>query len=168
MNPSIDLEAAQAAFFASGGKIIVLDGYQYVPFPQRKHPEPKPKVKREPDKQSVHQKNAQARAGMVAELAETMTCREAALMLKVSQDSLWRMAKSYGFTFVTAPRGRVFEKQYDDEADAKLAERITALRDIGVSKNQAAKHMKIGHSTMSRIINKFGIDFPPSKRGPQK
>ncbi len=43
MNPSIDLEAAKAAFFASGGQIIVLEGFQYVPFRQRHHPEPKPK-----------------------------------------------------------------------------------------------------------------------------
>lgn len=31
MNPSIDLEAAKAAFFASGGQIIVLEGLGRIP-----------------------------------------------------------------------------------------------------------------------------------------
>ena len=160
MNQSIDLEAAKAAFFASGGRIIVLEGFQYVPFRQRHHPEPKPKEKREVPKRLANQESAQSRADMIAEMAKTMTCSEAAKKLEVSQDSLYSMAKRYGFSFVMAPRFRPTESKYDEEADAKLAERITALRDVGVSKNQAIKHLAIGHSTMSRIVIKFGIDFP--------
>ncbi|GAH97026.1 unnamed protein product [marine sediment metagenome] len=160
MNQSIDLEAAKAAFFASGGQIIVLEGFQYVPFRQRHHPEPKPKEKREVPKRLANQESAQSRADMIAEMAKTMTCSEAAKKLEVSQDSLYSMAKRYGFSFVMAPRFRPTESKYDEEADAKLAERITALRDVGVSKNQAIKHLAIGHSTMSRIVKKFGIDFP--------
>lgn len=160
MNPSIDLEAAKAAFFSSGGRIIVLEGFQYVPFRQRHHPEPKQKEKREVPKRLANQESAQSRADMIAEMAKTMTCSEAAKKLEVSQDSLYSMAKRYGFSFVMAPRFRPTESKYDEEADAKLAERITALRDVGVSKNQAIKHLAIGHSTMSRIVKKFGIDFP--------
>ncbi|PIK75009.1 hypothetical protein [Pseudomonas sp. 382] len=170
MNQSIDLEAAKAAFFSSGGRIIVLDGYQYVPLPQRKHPDPKPraKVKLEQSSQGTRQERAQALAEKVAEMAKTMTCREAAEILKVAPDMLWSMAKRYGFSFVPAAKGRVIVKEYDDDKDAKLAERIKAMRDIGVSRNQAILHLQIGHTTMSRIIKKFGIEFPPGKRGPQK
>lgn len=165
MNPSIDLEAAKATFFASGGRIIVLEGFQYVPFRQRHHPEPKPKEKREVPKRLANQESAQSRADMIAEMAKTMTCSEAAKALDVTTDSLYSMAKRYGFSFVMAPRFRRTESKYDEEADAKLAERITALRDVGVSKNQAIKHLAIGHSTMSRIIKKFGIDFPLQRQG---
>lgn len=38
MTPSIDLEAAQAAFFASGGQLVELEGFTYRPLPERKHP----------------------------------------------------------------------------------------------------------------------------------
>ncbi|HDS1695781.1 MULTISPECIES: hypothetical protein [unclassified Pseudomonas] len=165
MNQSIDLEAAKAAFFSSGGRIIVLEGFQYVPFRQRHHPDPKPKEKREAPKRLTNQESAQSRADMIAEMAKTMTCSEAAKALDVTTDSLYSMAKRYGFSFVMAPRFRRTESKYDEEADAKLAERITALRDVGVSKNQAIKHLAIGHSTMSRIIKKFGIDFPLQRQG---
>lgn len=167
MNPLIDLEAAKAAFFSSGGRIIVLEGFQYVPFRQRHHPEPKPKEKREAPKRLTNQESAQSRADMIAEMAKTMTCSEAAKKLDVTTDSLYSMAKRYGFSFVMAPRFRPTEPKYDEEADAKLAERITALRDVGVSKNQAIKHLAIGHSTMSRIIKKFGIEFPLQRQRKQ-
>jgi len=170
MNPSIDLEAAQAAFFASGGQIMVLDGYQYVPLPQRKHPEPRPKAKVKLDQpaEGTRKEKAQARADQVVEMAKTMTCREAAEALKVSPEMLWSMAKRHGFSFVQAAKGRVVVKEYDDEKDAKLAERIKAMRDIGVSRNQATIHLQIGHTTMSRIIKKFGIEFPQGIRGPKR
>lgn len=170
MNPSIDLEAAKAAFFASGGQLVVLEGFTYRPLPQRKHPDPKPrkKVKIEQSAQGAKKERAQARADEVAEMAKTMTCREAAEILKVAPDMLWSMAKRYGFSFVPAAKGRVIVKEYDEEKDAKVAERIKAMRDIGVSRNQAILHLQIGHTTMNRIIKKFGIEFPPGKRGPQK
>gem|GEM_PF-3067557 len=133
MNQSIDLEAAKAAFFSSGGRIIVLDGYQYVPLPQRKHPDPKPraKVKLEQSSQGTRQERAQALAEKVAEMAKTMTCREAAEILKVAPDMLWSMAKRYGFSFVPAAKGRVIVKEYDEEKDANTREQLDALwRDI--------------------------------------
>uniref|UniRef100_UPI00066C1FB5 hypothetical protein n=1 Tax=Pseudomonas putida TaxID=303 RepID=UPI00066C1FB5 len=126
MNQSIDLEAAKAAFFASGGQLVVLEGFTYRPFPPRKHPDPKPrgKVKTEQSAQGTKKERAQARADEVAEMAKTMTCREAAEILQVAPDMLWSMAKRYGFSFVPASKGRVVVKEYDDEKDAKLAERI--------------------------------------------
>ncbi|MCX5511294.1 hypothetical protein [Pseudomonas sp. BJa3] len=91
MNQSIDLEAAKAAFFSSGGRIIVLEGFQYVPFRQRHHPEPKPKrakpVKQEPGGERKHR--AQARAAQIAELAKTMTCGEVAKLLGETKTALW-------------------------------------------------------------------------------
>ncbi|WGV20467.1 hypothetical protein QIY50_24935 [Pseudomonas putida] len=97
-------------------------------------------------------------------MAETMTCREAAQELKVSQSSLWDMAKRYGFAFAPGNRGKHTETADMEARDAKLAERIQALRDAGLSRNSASMKLEIGHSTMSRIIKKFSIDFPLKKR----
>ncbi|WP_313203388.1 hypothetical protein [Pseudomonas sp.] len=166
MNQSIDLEAAKAAFFASGGQLVVLEGFTYRPLPERKHPAPSPKKRRglPPVQSGTRQEKARAKAEMVAELAATMTCREASQALGVPQATLWDLAKRNGFTFVSAARGKHTPKPDDEERDAKLAERIQALRDQGLSRHRATLSLEIGHTTMSRIIKKFGIDFPIKKR----
>ena len=92
MNPSIDLEAAKAAFFASGGQLVVLEGFEYVPFRQRKHPEPKPK-RPKPVKQErggERKSRAKARTAQVEELAKTMTCGEVAKLWRNQDRSLGR------------------------------------------------------------------------------
>ncbi|NES08954.1 hypothetical protein G3O07_03190 [Pseudomonas laurentiana] len=38
------LEAAKAAFFASGGRAVKLAGFTYKPLPFRRHPEPAQKI----------------------------------------------------------------------------------------------------------------------------
>ncbi|ANY87700.1 hypothetical protein [Pseudomonas putida] len=88
MNQSIDLEAAKAAFFASGGQLIVLEGFTYRPLPQRKHPEPKPKRAKPGSSKSEHpqQSRAKARAAQIAELAKTMSCGEVAKLLGGDQE----------------------------------------------------------------------------------
>ncbi|WP_447810967.1 hypothetical protein [Pseudomonas putida] len=95
MNQSIDLEAAKAAFFASGGQLVVLEGFTYRPLPERKHPAPSPKKRRglPPVQSGTRQEKARAKAQMVAELAATMTCREASQALGVPQATLWDLAK---------------------------------------------------------------------------
>ncbi|WHL27804.1 hypothetical protein QJS63_26495 [Pseudomonas juntendi] len=107
MNPSIDLEAAKAAFFSSGGRIIVLEGFQYVPFRQRHHPEPKPKrvkpVKQE--RGGERKSRAKARTAQVEELAKTMTCGEVAKLLGETKTALWGVAARGGFRFFS-PRSR--------------------------------------------------------------
>jgi len=44
--------------------------------------------------------------------------------------------------------------------DAKLIERITALRDVGLTRHQVEKQMGIGSGTLRRIIDDYNIDFP--------
>ncbi|TCT82904.1 hypothetical protein [Pseudomonas sp. LP_4_YM] len=162
MNQSIDLEAAKAAFFASGGQLVVLEGFTYQPLPQRKHPEPCRKKRKGPPpiQNGTRQEVAMARADMVAKMAESMTCREASLELKVSQSSLWDMAKRYGFKFVQGNRGKHTETPEAEDRDAKLAERIQALRDAGLSRYAAALKLEIGHAKLKRLTEKFDIDFP--------
>lgn len=106
MNPSIDLEAAKAAFFSSGGRIIVLEGFQYVPFRQRHHPAPKPKrvkpVKQE--RGGERKSRAKARTAQVEELAKTMTCGEVAKLLGETKTALWGVAARGGFRFFSPPK----------------------------------------------------------------
>lgn len=164
MNPSIDLEAAQAAFLSSGGRIIVLDGYQYVPLPQRKHPEPKPK-RAKPVKQErggERKSRARARTAQVEELAKTMTCGEVAKLLGETKTALWGVAARGGFRFFSPPKPTRPEKVEAEpsQEDRDLAEKIIALRDSGMSRWGATLDLGIGNCRFARILDAFDINFP--------
>ncbi|ORL69500.1 hypothetical protein B7H19_11290 [Pseudomonas putida] len=164
MNQSIDLEAAQAAFFASGGQIIVLEGFQYVPFRQRHHPEPKPKrvkpVKQE--RGSERKSRAKARTAQVEELAKTMTCGEVAKLLGETKTALWGVAARGGFRFFSPPKPTRPEKVKAEpsQEDRDLADKIIALRDSGMSRWGVTLELGIGNCRFARILAAFDIDFP--------
>lgn len=159
------LEAAKAAFFAAGNQIVELAGFTYKPLPFRKHPEPSSKIPK-CIQQGARQQRSKERAVLIAEMAKTMTCQEVSEALGVPKNTLWTMSKREGFTFVPGCQGRRKTPYNDDAADAKLAERITALRDVGLSRRQAQKHIGIGESVLIRIIKTYCIDFP--KHGERK
>lgn len=164
MNPSIDLEAAKAAFFSSGGRIIVLEGFQYVPFRQRHHPEPKPKRVR-PVKQergSERKSRAKARTAQVEELAKTMTCGEVAKLLGETKTALWGVAARGGFRFFSPPKPARPEKVKAEpsQEDRDLADKIIALRDSGMSRWGVTLELGIGNCRFARILAAFDIDFP--------
>ncbi len=164
MNPSIDLEAAQAAFLASGGSIISLDGYRYVPLPQRKHPEPKPKQAK-PVKQErggERKSRAEARTARVEELAKTMTCGEVAKLLGETKTALWGVAARGGFRFFSPPKPATPAKAKAEpsQEDRDLADKIISLRDTGMSRWGVTLELGIGNCRFARIISEFDIDFP--------
>ena len=164
MNQSIDLEAAKAAFFASGGQLVVLEGFTYRPLPQRKHPEPKPKRLKpaSPAKEHPQQTRAKARAAQVSELAKTMTCGEVAKLLGETKGALWGVAAREGFRFCKPPRQvqPVRAAAAQEAADRDLAERIIALRDEGMSRCRATAVLGIGNRKLERILAAFEISFP--------
>lgn len=168
MTPSIDLEAAKAAFFASGGQLVVLEGFQYVPFRQRKHPEPKPKrakpVRQEPGGERKHR--AMARAAQIAELAKTMTCGEVAKLLGETKTALWGVAARSGFRFFSPPKPARPEKVKAEPSpeDRDLADKIIALRDAGKSRCRTIAELGIGNCRLVRILDLFDIDFPVQQR----
>ena len=168
MTPSIDLEAAKAAFFASGGQLVVLEGFQYVPFRQRKHPEPKPKrakpVRQEPGGERKHR--AQARAAQIAELAKTMTCGEVAKLLGETKTALWGVAARGGFRFFSPPKAArpVKAKAEPSQEDRDLADKIIALRDAGKSRCRTIAELGIGNCRLVRILDLFDIDVPVQRR----
>ncbi|AOX08616.1 hypothetical protein Q5O_09515 [Pseudomonas putida JB] len=164
MNPSIDLEAAKAAFFASGGQIIVLEGFQYVPFRQRHHPEPTPKrvkpVKQE--RGGERKSRANARTAQVEELAKTMTCGEVAKLLGETKTALWGVAARGGFRFFSPPKPATPAKAKAEpsQEDRDLADKIIALRDAGKSRWGVTLELGIGNCRFARILAEFDIDFP--------
>ncbi|WP_252088778.1 hypothetical protein [Pseudomonas sp. MWU13-3659] len=168
MNPSIDLEAAKAAFFASGGQLVVLDSFTYQPLPQRKHPEPKPKrakpAKQEPG--GERKSRAKARTDQIEELAKTMTCAEVAKLLGETKTALWGVAARGGFRFFSPPKSArpAKVKAEQSQEDRDLADRILALRDAGKSRCRATIELGIGNCRLVRIIDEFGIDFPIQRR----
>lgn len=46
------------------------------------------------------------------------------------------------------------------EEDLKLVERIKAMRDLGITRKQACKHMQISSTLMTRLIVDYRIDYP--------
>lgn len=156
------LEAAKAAFFASGGRAVELTGFTYKPLPFRRHPEPKPKIHKLVKEDAKQQRSAE-RVALIAEMAKTMTCREVSQKLGIPQNTLWTMSQRCDFKFVPGVQGGRTKPYTDATEDTRLAERITALRDIGLSRYQVQKQMTICNRTLLRIIKAFDIDFPRAK-----
>lgn len=169
MNQSIDLEAATAAFFASGGQLVVLEGFTYRPLPERKHPKPKHKRTKPTEHKaaSQHKSRARARAEKVAELAKTMTCGEVAKLLGETKSALWGVAAREGFKFASPPRQPkpVKDPVAQEKADRDLADQIIALRDCGMSRCRATAKLGIGNRKLERILVAFGINFPLQRYG---
>lgn len=127
--------------------------------PERKHPESKAKIPKGVQN-SLRQQRSNERAVLIAEMAQSMTCREVSQSLGIPQNTLYTMAQREGFTFSSDLRGRRKSPYTDEAADAKLAERITALRDVGLSRHQVEKQVGIGNGTLKRILKAFDIEFP--------
>ncbi|HDS1811537.1 TPA: hypothetical protein QEM79_002274 [Pseudomonas putida] len=161
MNPSIDLEAAKAAFLASGGSIIVLDGYQYVPH--------RPHRDLEVVKAATAQRGESAmtkREKMIEEvrvLAKTMCCAEVMAHTGLSQSTLQRAAAEGGFQFRPNPnrgKGNLGKKLGDPVKDKALAEKIIEARDAGVTMAEAIRRLGISYKLIHRIMDDFQISYP--------
>lgn len=157
------LEAAKAVFLASGGQVIELVPSQYKPPPARKHPAPGRKVTHRVQ-HGQRQSRAIERANQVSEMAKTMTCREVSQALDIPQSTLWTMSEREDFQFAKGAKGKRLDTYPNESTDARLAERITALRDAGLSRWQVERQVGIGNKTLVRITEAFGIDFP-KRRG---
>lgn len=156
MNPSIDLEAAQAAFLQSGGRIIELEAFRYVPLPPRKEP---PKNERRGIQKGPRQMNYAARVAEISKAAETMTCPEAAEHFGIPASTLNSMAIRENFSFVVSSRRRK-TPYVDPDADAALAAEIRQCMAGGMSRNKARTHLGISEGKLLRIIYEFSIDYP--------
>ena len=167
MDQSIDLEAAKAAFFASGGTIVVLEGFHYQPIPARRCPDPSP-LSHDSIAPAVDQR--QARLDELRELSRTMTYEESQAATGLSKAALFRASRDGNFVFRRAKRkaagvcAREVERQIQRNLkrieELKLVERIRALRDQGLSRAQAAKEVGLSFGGLGLVIERNAINFP--------
>jgi len=174
MNPSIDLEAAKAAFFASGGQLVVLEGFTYRPLPPRKGPETQPvptaKVVAKKAPQSPRKEKMKARADQVAEMAKTMTCQQVHEATGISKQALFRASREGNFVFRRAERKKSANSKRDAQRqiqrnlkrikELKVVQKICALRDTGLHRAQVAEQLDLNYGTLVKIIERNSIDFP--------
>lgn len=161
MNPSIDLEAAKAAFFASGRTMLVIERGEYVPPPARREPASKPQ--RPMTKGEIRSALRLERLERVKALAGTMTCAEVMAHTGLSCACLWNYAQEGKFRFLSDPsrgKGNLGKKLSDPVKDREKAEQIIAYRNLCVSRNHAAKLMDISVKQLKRLLREFEIDYP--------
>lgn len=164
MNPSIDLEAAQAAFLASGGRIIVLDGFQYVP--HRPHRDIEQVRAVQPKPLGLKAQKRQEQLAELRKLAKTMTYAEAMEHTGLAQTTLYRAAMEGCFCFRPDPkrgRGEKHRVYADPVADKALAAEIVELRDAGLNRAQAKAKLGISDRKFCRVIHLFGVDYPKAE-----
>lgn len=160
MNPSIDLEAAKAAFFASGGSIIVLDGFEYTPHRPHRDIE---RVQAAPKRECAKKKRRQEQLAELRKVAETMTYAQARAHTGLSQSALYQASKDGGFSFQPEPRSErapAARTYTDPAADRELAKKIAALRDEGLNRTQAKAKLGISDRKFCRVIHLFSVDYP--------
>jgi transposase len=194
---SARLAAAMDEFLSRGGKVSEVAGpipaprpygYRAAPAPVGS-PDRKPLPPRRSKKETMQRlrivpdiEEAKAKAqtpkappadlDRVRELAKTMSQREVAEHTGIHRKQLYSMARAYGFEFQKSAHGgaaNLVHNQIDPIKDAKNAERIKAMRDIGVSQRQAAAHMGIGRTYFRKLLVDFRIYYPaPARNAPAK
>jgi len=168
MNQSIDLEAAKAAFLASGGSIIVLDGFQYVPHRPHRDLEVIQAAPAKKEDPRLIRKLSQITE--IRRLAKTMTAQQVHEATGYSKQALFRVAREGNFVFRRAERKdasnnkrevqRQIQRNQKRIEELKLVERICAMRDVGLNRAQVAKAIEVSYATLTAIIDRNNVDFP--------
>ncbi|NWD84676.1 helix-turn-helix domain-containing protein [Pseudomonas reactans] len=168
-----------AEFVAAGGKIEVAEPYHYKPKPitysNQMPPTPKPFVRREVeanplplDKTDIRSQDRLKLAEQIRQLGVTLTQTEVAAELGVSRRLIYNYAARYDITFKPPTRGgarNLVRKEVDEARDAKLAERIRAFLELGITRRQCCGKLAIGNKAFERIITAHGIDYPKARQG---
>ena len=177
---SEDIAARTALFLATGGKIEEGPASGYIPKPitykTQMPPAPKPFVRRRvepvperlPTKLEEQIEARKQRLAKVMELAPHHTQGEIATMIGVSRRSLLNMSREFSFKFKTSPRGRHGNAEHMKalaDRDAKLAERIKAFMELGISRRKVCGKLGISTKTLARILANHAIDYPLSDPG---
>ena len=175
-----ELAAQVAEFVAGGGRIEEGPASGYIPKPitysNQMPPAPKPFVRRRvepvperlPTKLEEQIEARKQRLAKVMELAPHHTQGEIATMIGVSRRSLLNMSREFKFTFKTSPRGRHGNPEHMKalaDRDAKLAERIKAFMELGISRRKVCGKLGINTKTLARILANHEIDYPLSAPG---
>jgi hypothetical protein len=182
------LEAAKAAFLNQGGTIEVLEGPSFKPPPPRHEPPPRKKVAKPKKVEAPRQKwidkmaqrdiereervikREQERAEKleyVRQLAQTMTYAQAVLRTGFPLRELNRLATKGGFKFQPALVHANKSGKIDEARDARHAEMIRDFKARGFTRNQARESIQSTYKNFDRLLEKFGIEYPKSVKGPE-
>lgn len=146
------------AFLNSEGTIKVLEGPIFKPKPPRHEPPPKPKaepVKNPKGRSSFYYEQFNARMEFVSsikELAKTMSIDQAMAATGRSESAMRRASFEGEFTFQS--------RCINNENDLKLIERLTALRDIGLSRRMACIQVEISGNLLIRLEKDYDFVYP--------
>lgn len=155
LNASIDV------FFQSGGSVQELPGFEYIPHrPHRDLEVIKASVEAQPETRGSKR---QQRIDELRRLARTMTYAQAMAHTGMSQTALYRAAVDGCFRFQPDPnrgKGNVGKSNADPVKDKDLAERIVAMRDVGINMAQVCRRLEISFTVVHRIMRLFDITFP--------
>lgn len=176
---SEELAAQVEQYLAAGGKIEVAEPIGYKPKPitysNQMPPAPKPFVRRKVedahlplDKTDIRTQARLKLVEQIRELGVTHTQTEVAAALSVSRRLIYNYAARYDITFKAPTRGgarNLVRKEVDEARDAKLAERIKAYLQLGITRRQCCGKLAIGNKAFERIITTHGIDYPKARRG---
>jgi len=171
---SEDLAAQTELYLAAGGKIEKAPETGYKPKPithsNQMPPAPKPFVRRRVeasplplDKDDIRTQERLKLAEQIRQLGVTHTQTEVAAALGVSRRLIYNYAARYDITFKAPTRGgarNLVHNTVDKEGDAKLAERIKAYKELGISSRQCCGKLAIGNKAFERIIAVHGIEYP--------
>lgn len=176
---SEDLAAQVNQYLAAGGKIEVAEPFNYRPKPitysNQMPPSPKPAFRRRVEAVPVEPAPMDARAlerlklvERVRELAPDYPKCEVATLLGVDRRTVSKIGKEFCITFKAPTRGgslNLVHKRIDEAKDARLAERIRAFLELGISRRQCCGKLAIGAKAFERIIAAHGIDYPKARQG---
>jgi len=181
-----ELALLQEAFLSKGGAIAVLPSPSFAPPPPRHEPPPrkvKPKVKAKPEasvwldkmaqrdiereeRQAQREKERVDLIERIRNMAETMTYAQVISQTGMARRTLQRIAVENEFKFRPAISNR--RPQRTTEADdIKRAERIRGFKEIGLSRYQAMSQLGVTFKTFNHLLDKFGIDYPKARKGPE-
>lgn len=150
-----ELEAAKAAFFESGGRVIELQGFNYKPRP--------PKAAGSDQIFSIKseaQKKRAAEAKRIAgirEMSETMTQTEAMEATGLSRKQLFKLCEKYGIAFQSA-------KAREHEECRRRREALSGFvrycaEEQGMNRTDTAEALGVSRSLISTIQKEFDIKF---------
>lgn len=176
---SNELAAQVAQFLASGGQIKVAEPIGYKPKPisysNQMPPAPKPFVRRRveapPPPPTAFDARQQAREKLVDQvrgLSTTHTQVEVAAAVGISRKAIYNIAKEHDITFQRPTRGGANDSARLKQVaarDARLAERIRAFLELGITRRQCCGRLAIGNKAFERIIAAHGIDYPKAHQG---